>query len=253
MPWARDFPAQARTGRHSHIWAQLVFAASGVMTVAVEDGSWVVPPQRAVWVPQGVIHELTMHGAVALRTLYLAPEAAPPLPRPAVLTVTPLLREIILRLMELSPPIAPESPAGRLVQVLLDEVRALPAAPLHLPRPQDGRARRVAEALLAAPGDGRSLEDWARQAGASPRTLARLFVKETGLGFGAWRQQARLLQSLIWLGEGRAVTSVALDLGYDSPSAFIAAFRRAFGSTPGRYFRTPSTASPTSSAGLGPR
>ena len=123
--------------------------------------------------------------------------------------------------------------------MILDELRLLPVAPLHLPRPTDRRLVRVTEALLANPADPRTLAAWGPVAGASPRTLARLFVRETGLSFGAWRQRARMLRALVELAHGTPVTGVALDLGYDSPSAFIAAFKRDFGTTPGRYFRAP--------------
>ena len=119
---------------------------------------------------------------------------------------------------------------------VLDELRTLPSAPLHLPQPRDPRLRRVTEALRAEPADPRPLPAWARRAGASPRTLARLFLAETGLGFRAWRQRARLLRALVALADNTPVTTVAFDAGYDSPSAFIAAFKRAFGTTPGRYF-----------------
>ncbi len=121
--------------------------------------------------------------------------------------------------------------------MILDELRALPSAPLHLPRAQDPRLARVTEALRADPGDARGLDAWARTAGASPRTLARLFVKETGLTFRAWRQRARLLHALVELAARSPVTTVAFEAGYDSPSAFIAAFKREFGTTPARYFR----------------
>jgi AraC-like DNA-binding protein len=112
-------------------------------------------------------------------------------------------------------------------------------APLHLPQPRDPRLRAVTGALLRDPGDARSLTAWSRHAGASARTLARGFLRETGMGFGAWRQQARLLRALELLAEGEPVTRVALELGYAGPSAFIAMFRRALGATPGRYFRAP--------------
>jgi AraC-like DNA-binding protein len=128
-------------------------------------------------------------------------------------------------------------PDARIMQVILDEIRALPSAPLHLPRARDARLLRVTEALRADPADPRSLAAWGRAAGASPRTLARLFLAETGLGFRAWRQRARLLHALVALAAGEPVTRVAFEAGYDSPSAFIAAFKRAFGTTPARYFR----------------
>jgi len=154
-----------------------------------------------------------------------------------VVQVSPLLRESLLRAIAFAQPYAEAGPEARLVAVIADEIRAAPTAPLHLPLPRDVRARRVADALRANPGDPRTLAEWARVAGASARTLERLFERETSLAFGGWRQQARLLRGLEQLASGEAVTSVALDLGYETPSAFIAMFRRALGTSPGRYFR----------------
>jgi AraC-like DNA-binding protein len=232
---ASDYPAGFRVAPHRHDRAQLVFASAGVMAVTTAAGTWVVPPQRAVWVPAATGHEIRMHGGVSLRTLYVAPGAG--LPETCrVITVSPLLRELILRAMEVPACYDETGPEGRVMALILDELRLSAAAPLYLPRPSDRRLLRVTEALLEDPGDRRPLTAWAKQAGASPRTLARLFAKETGLGFRAWRQQARLLQALVGLAQGRPVTVLALDLGYDSPSAFIAAFKRAFGVTPARYF-----------------
>ena len=235
---ASDYPAGAEVAPHRHDRAQLVFASEGVMAVTTEAGTWVVPPQRALWVPAGTTHAIRMHGPVGMRTLYLRPEAVPELPRICrVVTVSPLMRALILRAVEMPPLYDESGAAGRLMAVILDELRTLPGAPLYLPLPRDPRLGRVTEALRADPGDRRPLIAWAREAGASARTLARLFRRETGMSFRAWRQQARFLQALVGLAEGRPVTTLALDLGYDSPSAFIAAFKRAFGVTPARYFR----------------
>jgi AraC-like DNA-binding protein/mannose-6-phosphate isomerase-like protein (cupin superfamily) len=234
---ASDYPAGSRVAPHRHDRAQLVFASAGVMAVTTEAGTWVVPPQRAVWVPAATGHEIRMHGNVSLRTLYVEPGPATGLPEACrVITVSPLLRELILRAMEIPARYDQTGPDGRVMALILDELRLSTAAPLYLPRPSDRRLLRVTEALLEDPGDRRPLTAWAKHAGASPRTLARLFAKETGLGFRAWRQQARLLHALVGLAEGRPVTVLALDLGYHSPSAFIAAFKRAFGVTPARYF-----------------
>ncbi|MDF2097064.1 AraC family transcriptional regulator [Aquibaculum arenosum] len=237
QPYARDYPAGWDTGLHSHRRAQLVFATSGVMTVSTRSGLWVVPPQRAVWVPAGEGHALKMHRPVQLRTLYLDESIAADRPRrPQVLSVTPLLRALVLRLMDLPAEATREGPGARLVAVLLDELRRGAEAPMHLPEPQHPSLCRICSALREQPADRRELADWGRLVGASPRTLARRFQAETGMGFAAWRQQARLLAALPLLAQGQAVTSVALDVGYDGPSAFIAAFRRSFGVTPGRYF-----------------
>lgn len=235
---AADYAPGDEIPLHQHPFAQLLFASSGVMTVTTEHGTWVVPPERAVWVPARVGHSIRMTGRVSMRTIYLS-DAFGPLAGDGccVVSVSPLLRESILRAVGFAQPYPEDGSEARLVAVIADELRAAPTAPLHLPLPRDARARRVAEALRANPGDPRTLSDWARLAGASARTLERLFERETALAFGAWRQQARLLRGLEQLAAGESVTSVALDLGYETPSAFIAMFRRALGTSPGRYFR----------------
>ena len=235
---AGDYPAGHAITAHRHARAQLVYASSGVMLVTAGAGTWLVPPQRALWLPAGLEHEIRMRGAVRMRTLYVDSDRVDGLPRDCgVVTVSPLLRELILRATEAPDDYDEAGPDGRLMAVILDQLRELPAEPLHLPQPRDRRLLRVTEALRQAPQDPRPLAAWAEVAGASPRTLARLFLSETGMSFRAWRQQARLLQALVCLAEGQAVTELALDLGYDSPSAFIAAFKRAYGVTPARYFR----------------
>ncbi len=232
-----DFPSGEVLPRHTHSRDQLVYASAGVMTVTTVHGAWVVPPQRAVWVPAGVEHQIRMIGAVAMRTVYLRPGALPDAPRQCrVVTVSPLLRELILRAVEIEQPYREGGPEERLIAVLLDEIRATPETPLHLPVPQDERLRRITDALQTDPADSRPLAAWASEAAASARTLARLFQRETGMSFARWRQQLRLVRALEALAQGRSVTETALDLGYESPSAFIAMFRRAFGKTPARYF-----------------
>jgi len=238
---AAEYEPSARIPVHQHPFAQLIYASSGVMTVTTEHGTWVVPPDRAVWVPARVDHAIRMTGRVSMRTLYFS-DALGPLAGPAcsVVQVSALLRESILRAIGFPKPYPERGAEARLVAVIADEIRAAPTAPLHLPLPRDPRARRVADALSANPGDPRSLAEWARVAGASVRTLERSFERETALPFGAWRQRARLLRALEQLASGDPVSTVALDLGYETPSAFIAMFRRALGTSPGRYFRAPS-------------
>jgi AraC-like DNA-binding protein len=212
--------------------------------VTTRDGTFVVPPERAVWVPPRTEHAIRMTGAVAMRTVYLKAALAAELPaRCCVVQVHALLRELVLSVVRFPKRWAPRGPEARLASVLLDEIRGAAVAPLHLPLPRDPRALRVTRALHAAPDDARSLAAHARAAGASARTLARLFRRETGMGFRAWRQQLRLLRALERVAAGEAVTTVALELGYRSPSAFIAMFRRAFGVPPTRYFRLPKSAS----------
>ena len=233
---AKDFPDGYRTGLHAHERAQLVFAAHGVMMVTTPQGSWAVPPQRAVWIPRGVAHDIGMAGAVAMRTLYVAGRVAGRFPRCVrVIAVSPLLRELILRACALPVLYDEQGPAGRTMALILDEVAALPPLPLDLPMPVDPRLARVCLSLRADPGSARTLRGWAQEAGASSRTLARLFLKETGLTFAQWRQQARLFAAVARIAAGHSITHIALELGYDSPSAFSAMFRRCLGTPPSRY------------------
>jgi AraC-like DNA-binding protein len=153
-----------------------------------------------------------------------------------VVNVSPLLRELILAATVMPVLYDARGRDGRVMALILDELRAAADLPLHLPRPRDRRTVRVCDAILAAPADARPLEAWAAEVGASARTLARLFQRETGMSFAQWRQQARLLESLRRLAAGEPVTAVALDCGYRSPSAFAAMFRRALGVAPTAYF-----------------
>jgi AraC-like DNA-binding protein len=172
-----------------------------------------------------------------MRSLYLEPDVAGALPTQcAVLEISPLVRELIRKVGAQAVEYDSDGPAGRLVGVLLDELAGLPQAGFVLPLPKDRRLVTVAGALQENPGDSRTLAGWAALAGASERTLARLFLSDTGMSFGDWRQRLRLrlLLSLDALEAGDNVTSIALTHGYESPSAFIAAFRATFGSTPGK-------------------
>lgn len=234
---AFDYPSGDALPRHRHGWGQLVYASTGVMTVTTDAGTWVVPPQRAVWVPAGIDHEIRMTGLVRMRTLYVRKDALAALPSDCrVVTITPLLRELILHAVELEQPYTLGGAEERAVRVLLDELQVMEETRLHLPAVRDDRLRGIADELQRNPGDERTLDDWSREAGASTRTLARLFASETGLTFAGWRQQLRLIRALELLADGRSVTEVTFDLGYASQSAFTAMFRRSLGRTPARYF-----------------
>lgn len=236
----KDFPDGFEIAPHSHERAQLIYATSGTMRVATSDVMWMVPPQRAVWMPSGVRHGIVMSSDVSMRTLYLREDATQFMSDTcSVLPVSPLLRELIVRATELPMRYDESGPAGHVVALLLAELRGLQSLPLRLPMPSDVRLRGLCEQLLSAPGDQRTLSAWARTINASARTLARHFQNETGLSFGAWRQQARVLEAMGRLGGGAPVTQVALDLGYDSVSAFSAMFRRASGASPSDYRHRP--------------
>jgi len=236
LPLALDSREAHVVSWHMHFRGQLVYASQGVMTVRTEEGTWVVPPQQAVWVPPGLHHQVEAAGEVSKRFIYIHPDRAAKLPATCcVLSVSPLMRELILRVIARADEDLRDPRLARLIEVILDELEALEIEPLHLPLPRDSRLSVVSEALCDDPGDSRSLADWARQAGASERTLARLFAKETGMTFGTWRQRLRLHSAITRLVEGEAVTTVAFDLGYESPSAFIAMFKRLLGDSPSRY------------------
>jgi AraC-like DNA-binding protein/quercetin dioxygenase-like cupin family protein len=235
---AKDFPAGHVIAPHRHERAQLIHAVTGVMRVATEDGTWVVPAQRALWVPPATSHALSMHGAVAMRTLYIESAAADSLQhRCGVVEVSALLRELILAALDQAPDRPDASGRHGLIEALiLRELATVPGVPLHVPMPRDKRLAAICTALIAAPAQADTLDDWALRVGASRRTIARRFRAETGMGFTAWRQQVRLVEALSRLGQGEAVTVIARDLGYDSPSAFSAMFKRCLGRAPSRYF-----------------
>ena len=232
----KDFASGFEILPHRHERAQLIYATVGTMRISTGDGVWVVPPQRALWMPAGVHHSIVMSGDVTMRTLYVRADAARAMPSAChVLPVSVLLRELITRATELPVQYDEAGAAGHVVALLLAELHVAGTLPLQLPMPRDPRLRKICERLLAAPGDPRTVDQWALEANASPRTIARLFTTETGLTFGAWRQQARILDAMGRLGSGAAVTDVAFDLGYDSVSAFSAMFRRAVGTSPRHY------------------
>ena len=208
------------------------------MMVAADGGRWIVPPTRAIWMPAGVSHAIRCIGVVRMRSVYVRPDAAPQLPkRSHAVGVSPLLRELIQAAMEVEGDYAAESRDDRVMRLLLDELHALPVLPLHLPQPVDARLRRICARLAARPDDPSTLADWAVELGVDVKTIQRGFARETGMTFGQWRQQARLLHGLERLAVGDKVLDVALALGYDSPSAFATMFKRQFGQSPSEFFR----------------
>ena len=223
---------------HRHDWDQFTYATHGVLTLKTAQGTWVVPPHRAVWVPAGVEHTEVMSGPVSARSLFFVPGISKHLPRKCTaVNVSPLLRELILstvRVGFLDNKIPAQS---RMLAIILDQFEALAEAPLQLKTPSDPRATRIAALLEKAPGSTEPLRTLSRQAGASKRTIERLFRTETGVSFQQWRQRLRVIHALRLLASGESVTSVALDVGYSSTSAFIAMFRRELGTTPRRIWK----------------
>jgi AraC-like DNA-binding protein len=218
---------------HRHDDHQIVYAARGVLAVTTEAGTWVAPATRAIWVPAGTVHAHQAHGELELHLVGLPNDLNPlRLDRPAVLRVGPLLRELILAYTQQQ---EDRPQRSRLRAVLLDQLRASPEQPHHLPEPRDPRLRALARILRADPADRRGLAELGREVGASSRTLGRLFRSELGMTFPQWRTQLRLHHALLLLADDVPVTVVAHACGWSSTSAFIEVFRRAFGHTPGTH------------------
>jgi AraC-like DNA-binding protein len=235
---AKDYPAGWRVPRHRHLRGQVVYAASGVMRVDARQGIWIVPPQRAVWVPAGMMHEVRMEGDVAMRTLYLDREASAPLGAECkVLFVSTLLRELILEMVRASHAGERSERMALMTSLLLDELRRAEQTPVHIPAPSDVRLKKVCKRLLDDASRTETLEQLAHHAGASSRTLARLFERELKMTFIEWRQHVRLARAISQMAVGDSIKKAAREAGYDSGSAFTAMFRRVLGTTPTRYLR----------------
>jgi len=221
--------------RHNHIEDQLLFASEGVMTVETSEGTWVVPPLRAVWIPAETEHGVAMSGRVSMRTLYLLPGLCRTLPRRCqVINICALLRELILHACARAKLHRRKAAERHVIELILDQLRLVESVPVQLPHPRDSRARKLADMLRANPRESRALEALSMECGASKRTMQRLFAEESGMSFSRWRQRARLIHAMQSLAAGQSVTNAALDAGYSTTSAFISMFRKQLGTTPTR-------------------
>jgi AraC-like DNA-binding protein len=224
------------TGFHSHRKAQFVMAVSGVLTCEVEGGIWIVPPQAAVWILPGVEHRITMSGSVEGYNAFVEPAAARALPSTCcTISATPLLRELLIRTAQYPIDVAEGGMESRVGALLLEEIAIAEVGQLHLPMPKDERLRAVFRSIVEGPADRRTLAAWAKRHAMSERTFARLVVAETGMSFGRWRQQLGIILAIQRMAEGVSVQQVAGDLGYESVGSFVTMFRKALGSSPGRY------------------
>lgn len=225
---------------HQHSWAQIAYPYSGSIRVFASNTTWIVPSLRAVWIPPDVEHQVTMLGDVELRTVYIAPEAAPKtLRRCTVFEVTDLLKALIeaLRTNPSDGSAYADKRRKQLSQLILTELVQVSALSLGLPMPHDRRLQAMCKALTMDPGSTATLDEWAKVVGASSRTLSRLFEQELGLGFGEWRQQLRLASAIDLMGKRVPLNEVASKLGYANPAAFTVMFKRAFGIPPSQFIK----------------
>lgn len=240
---ANNYPAGSTFPSHSHRRGQFAFASRGAISLATPEGNWLVPPQRACWVPAGVAHEMTMSGAVTMVNTFVSVEAvrAAGLPaRCSVYGVSPLLKQLLDAAIDLPALYDADGRDGKLMALLVAEIATMPQLSLNAPLPADPRLARICRRIFAAPLITITLDAVAAEAGMSRRTFTRLFRAQSGVSFREWRQQVCLLAAIERLSQGQPVTRVALDLGYASPSAFAAAFRRVLGDSPSQYVETDS-------------
>lgn len=234
---ARDLDKAALLAAHSHAWGQVTYAIDGVVRVTVGSSTWIVPPQRAIWIPPQAVHEVATLEPARLRALYIDARSSPFAGgRCEVLEVSPLLRELVVALVQA------DGEQGRemlLARLILDELPRLTTRPIRVALPQDKRLKSLCEALIADPALALTLAQWAGRVGASERTLARLFERELGMRFGQWRQQVRLAHAAPLIARGMPLSLVAAELGYASQSAFSAMFRKTFGKSPSAFFAAP--------------
>jgi len=232
--WRAEGPHRAAA--HAHARAHIIQPVSGAYWVITRAGTWLVPSGLAIWIPPRVHHHVYSHGSVSARILFVDPAHTGPLPGCAgTVKVSPLLDALLTRTVAYGNDYRSDGPEARLARVMLDELAAMEFASLHLPVSDEPRLMRAMERVIAEPESADGIEDLAKAAGASPRTLARLFRTETGMTFTQWRTNVRLARALERLEQGASVTDVALDIGYASTSSFVFAFRRAFGQSPGKY------------------
>ncbi|WP_426134120.1 AraC family transcriptional regulator [Pseudomonas sp. PWP3-1b2] len=230
----RDYPCGTVFERHTHPRGQFAYAATGALKMFTDLGNWVVPPQRAIWVPGGVPHEMHMRGDVVMLNTYLDDEDAGRAglqARCQVFEVSPLLRHLLEAALTATSDVRRRC----VLTLLVDEIGAMSELPLSAPLPAESRLAAACQRFLDAPTQTISLDDMAQWSNMSRRTFTRHFHESTGMTFVAWRQQVCLLEATARLSQGASITEVAFALGFSSPSAFTAVFRRNLGDSPARY------------------
>jgi AraC-like DNA-binding protein len=231
-----DYPMGHRHAPHSHRRSQLLFAEVGTMLVETQHGTWMVPPHQAVWIPAGIRHSMTMLSDVATRSVYLDDRATHGMAGQCqVLAVSALLRQLLIAAVDLPPCYELDTRAGRIMTLLVDELRLAPVLPLSLPFPADAALAVRCRRFVERPSAQDTIDHWSRALGLSRRSFTRRFKRETSLTFSAWQRRACLLSAIPRLLAGEAVTSIAFDLDYSSPAAFTTMFKTLVGASPQAY------------------
>jgi AraC-like DNA-binding protein/quercetin dioxygenase-like cupin family protein len=213
---------------HRHREAQLIYIERGEVTCEAANAWWIVPPSSALWVPSNVDHRISARAPLEGYNVFVEPDAARAMPAECcAVSVTPLFREVVLRLAT--------RPSGHLVAVMLDELASLSIDKHRLPMPTDARLQKLVAMITAKPGDDAGMTTWAKRIGVGERTLNRLLTNQTGLSFGRWRQQLHTILAIQRMARGASVQQVAGELGYQNASSFVTMFRKAVGTSPAKY------------------
>lgn len=234
----RKYSSGTVFARHTHSRGQFAYASTGALKMFTDQGNWVVPPQRALWVPACVSHEMHMRGDVTMINTYLNEAASIRAGLPEhcqVYNVSPLLRHLLEAALAIDPEQSPNIRSQSVQTLLVDEIGAMSELPLSAPLPSEPRLAQSCHRFLDAPTQNISISEMASWSNMSRRTFTRSFREATGMSFVFWRQQVCLLEATSRLSNGSSITEVAIDLGYSSPSAFTSVFRRNLGDSPGRY------------------
>ena len=231
-----DYPPAFELDWHQHRRGQLLYAKRGVVVVSTPHGAWVAPPERAVWTPGGCRHSVRMVGAVSTRSVLIEPGVHGSLgPANKVIQVSPLLRSLLDETSAIPAEYDVHGRDGKMIALLLEEIARAPTVPLAVPFPTTPAVAHKCQAFLETPTPHDTIDRWSADLGLGRKAFTRMFKQETGLSFGAWRQQACILIALPRLARGEAVTTIAFDLGYDSAAAFTTMFKRRVGVAPSRY------------------
>lgn len=228
-----DYPDGHLIELHQHRRGQLISGATGLIVLSTAAGTWVMPPQRGMWIPPATEHQVRIVGAVHMQSLYVEPNATVGMPSHCqVVSIPPFMRSLMTEALSLPLEYELEGRTGAMMELIQHEMRQLPILPLSLSFPAHGPLSTLCRQFVEQPNIHDTIDAWANALSMSRRSFTRLFRRETGMSFVAWRQQACLLCAMPRLASGEPVTTVAIDLGYENPAAFTLMFRRAFGSPP---------------------